>query len=83
MRSSTYSPRGDGAAVTFANAKTPIDTSIVMTAGRGCPSDEAYHGMVLAASLRAGMTYLRSHAPAFAQRLVQPSVRTGAYGGTR
>ena len=85
MRSSTYQTGGDVAANTFATAKapSPIDNSVVLPSRRACMSDEAYHGVALAAALRAGVTYLRTHAPAFAQRVVQPVGRPGVYGGTR
>lgn len=85
MRSDIYQTQGRPAATAFAPAKnpSPLDTSVVLTSARGCMSDEAYHGVVLSAALRSGMTYLRTHAPAFAQRLVQPAGRPGVYGGTR
>ena len=85
MRSETYQTQGRPAAATFAAAKSPspLDTTVVLTSARGCMSDEAYHGVVLSAALRSGMTYLRTHAPAFAQRVVQPAGRAGVYGGTR
>ena len=85
MRSDIYPTQGSPAASAFAIAKSqgPVDTSVVLTSARGCMSDEAYHGVVLSAALRSGMTYLRTHAPALAQRLVQPAGRPGVYGGSR
>ena len=85
MRSEIYPTQGRPAATAFAPAKShsPLDTSGILTSARGCMSDEAYHGVVLSAALRSGMPYLRPHAPAFAQRLVQPTARPGVYGGTR
>ncbi|MET4697410.1 hypothetical protein ABIE65_000421 [Constrictibacter sp. MBR-5] len=85
MRSEIYPTQGRPAATAFApaNNHSPLDTSVVLTSARGCMSDEAYHGVVLSAALRSGMTYLRTHAPALAQRLVQPAGRPGVYGGTR
>jgi len=66
-----------------ANRTGRIDAGKVQMVGAGFMSDEAYHGVVLAALLRAGIAHIRRNSPALVQRLVPSSGRTGAVGSPR
>lgn len=85
MRSNTIQTNDLTRTPSFANAKNstlgfgtdPLTHSV------GSMSDEGYHGVVLAATLRAGAAYLRTHVPALAHRLVHSVERPGVFGGTR
>ena len=69
----------------FANAKSgtfAFDTDPLVHLV-GSMSDEGYHGVVLAATLRAGAAHLRTRVPALVQRLVHSVERPGVFGGSR
>lgn len=85
MRSDSLSPLSARADKSFANAKTPSPIVPGGSFGTGpvCLSDEAYHGVVLASAIRAGVSYLRVNGSAFGQKFGLGSVRGGAFGGTR